>query len=54
MCLTNTVNLIDFDELTPEQAQQLQAQKTKLVARKEAIQRTIDDIERGLEKLAAK
>jgi hypothetical protein len=54
MCFTTTVNLINFDELSPTQKKQLDELKQKLQARKEALQKRVDEIGQGLQKLDQK
>ena len=51
MCLTNTVDLIDFDKADP---QKLDALKQKLEARKEALKERVAELDEGLRKLEQK
>jgi cell division protein FtsB len=56
MCLTNTVNLIDFDNLGPDdkKKEQLEAIKKKLEARREFLRNVVKDLDDGLRKLDEK
>ena len=54
MCLTNTTDLIDFDQLDPKQKKKIDELKRKLKDRKKAHQKMIDDIDRGLKRLEKK
>jgi len=54
MCLTNTTDLIDFDQLDPKQKKKIDELKRKLKDRKKLHQKMIDEIDRGLKKLEKK
>jgi hypothetical protein len=54
MCLTNTVNFIDFDKLTPEHRTQLNDLKQKLQARKETLQKGMNELDQKLQLLEEK
>jgi len=48
MCLTNTVDLIDFSKSDPQKLNDL---KQKLQARKEALEKKLAELNDGLKKL---
>jgi uncharacterized protein YlxW (UPF0749 family) len=54
MCLTSTVDVIDYNSLSPKQKKQLDVLKRKLQARRKALQERINDLDRGLQKLEKK
>jgi peptidoglycan hydrolase CwlO-like protein len=54
MCLTNTVHLIDFDNLSPQQQKKLDAVHKKMKARRDALQKRVDELDEGIEKLQGK
>jgi hypothetical protein len=54
MCLTNTVHLIDFDNLSPQQKKKLDAVHKKMKARRDSLQKRLDELDEGLAKLEGK
>ncbi len=54
MCLTNTVHLIDFDNLSPQQKKKLDATHKKMKARRDALQKRLNELDEGLAKLEGK
>jgi cell division protein FtsB len=54
MCLTRTVDCIDFSQLTAEQKQDLEKLRDKLKQRKEALEEEMALLDEGLEKLNEK
>jgi hypothetical protein len=53
MCLSNTLNLIDFDNLSPAQHKKVDAMHKKIKARRDQLQKKIDELNSGLKKLEA-
>lgn len=53
MCLSNTLNLIDFGSLTPQQHKKVDAMHKKIKARRDQLQKKIDELNSGLKKLEA-
>jgi hypothetical protein len=51
MCLTNTVQLIDFDNLSPQQHKKLDSMHKKIKARRDDLQKKVDALNAGLKKL---
>jgi hypothetical protein len=51
MCLTNTVDVIDFGKLDEPKKEKLRAMKAKLEARRQSLQQRIADLDEGLIKL---
>lgn len=48
MCLTNTVNFIDFEHIDEQKRMQLDELKHKMQARRDALQVRIDELDAGL------
>jgi hypothetical protein len=51
MCLTNTVQLIDFDNLNPQRQKKLDSMHKKIKARRDDLQKKVDELNAGLKKL---
>ena len=51
MCLTRTIDLIDFENLGPEQLDKIREVKQRLSERKEALLEELAHIDEGLGKL---
>jgi hypothetical protein len=54
MCLTRTIDCIDFTQLTPQQKSELERLKQRLEKRKEALEEELAHLDEGLEKLVEK
>jgi len=54
MCLTNAVHLINFDDLTPQQKKKLAETHKKMKARRDALQKRVNELNAGLKKLEGK
>jgi hypothetical protein len=54
MCLTNSVHLIDFDNLDATQKKKLDTMHKKMKARRAVLKKTLDDLDAGIAKLEGK
>ena len=51
MCLTNSVHLIDFENLDEGQKKKLNTMHKKMKARRAVLKKTLDDLDAGIRKL---
>jgi hypothetical protein len=51
MCLTNSVHLIDFENLDSTQKKKLDTMHKKMKARRAVLKKTLDDLDAGIKKL---
>jgi len=51
MCLTNSMHLIDFDNLNTQQHKKVDAMHKKLKARRDELQKKVDELNAGIKKL---
>jgi hypothetical protein len=54
MCLTNTVNLIDFDNMSDPQLKQIEDLKAKMYAHKKELEERLAELNEGIKKLEDK